>query len=117
MRQVIIVLIALLAISIFMPAIMAKQGNTQPVLASITNMSKYTAPKADPDTAIFGITTGMKSFLDGNFTPSTANYKDVMTNNNGAKWDIYNFLDPNYTPSTVDVFPTATSVAKMHQMT
>ncbi len=117
MRQVIIVLIALLAISIFTPTILAKQGNTGPALASITNMSSYTAPKSDSDLAVFGITTGMKNFLDGNFTPSTTNYKDVMTNNNGAKWDILNFLDPNYTPATADVFPVSTPIAKMHVMT
>lgn len=112
-----IVLIALLALSIFTPEIMAKQGNTQPVLASLSNLTKnMTQTKADSDTAIFGVTSSMKNFLDGTFGGSSANYKDIMDNNNAARWDILYFLSPDYAPSTVDVYPSTTPVFKKHEM-
>ncbi|MFB3765663.1 MAG: hypothetical protein ACE14P_10520 [Methanotrichaceae archaeon] len=115
MRQVIIVLIALLAISIFMPAIMAKQGNTQPFLASATNMSKVTTmPKADSETTIPGITSTLKNFING--TTLAENYKDVMNNNNAARSSSLAFLAADWTPIEAFSFPAPTPTVKLHQM-
>ncbi len=117
MRQVIIVLIALLAVSIFMPAIPAKQGNTGPALvgpSNLTNSTNVTQTLSGPDTAIFGSTSSMQNFLNGAFSGSSANYQDVSVNNGNL--DIYQFLNPSYTPSSTDVFTSPSPVFKMHQI-
>ena len=122
MRQVIIVLFALLAVSIFMPTILAKQGNTGPFLVSSSNLSKVAPTPTDPDNAIFGITKSMEDFLNGTATVPVTNAQAVATNNilpSMGPYESLNFLNSETVPSE-DVFPTIAVVPsppfKMHEM-
>lgn len=122
MRQVIIVLFALLAVSIFMPTILAKQEGTGPFLVGTTNMSKVAPTQLDPDNAIFGITKTMQDFLNGTSSVLVTNAQDVASNNmfsSMAPYDILNFLNSETIP-TEDVFPTVVTFPspafKKHEM-
>lgn len=116
MRQVIIVLFALLAVSIFMPAIMAKQGFTTPFLVGTSNLTKTSPVQPTPNTAIFGITSSMRDFINGTASAPLTNAQAIKDNNNGARWDILSFLEPEYIPPTYDIFPVSYPVFKKHVM-
>lgn len=116
MRHVIIVLIALLALSIFMPTIWAKSTTTGGVL--VNSGPALTAPADTPLTT----TASQADFLNDSWVPSSFVAPTIVATGalkNGtlrnATYGIYDFANDNWVPPT-SITPSYTAVSTNNAM-